>query len=323
MLHDRHRRLIEVTLEAAAPYGAALGGLNALTVHGLTRDRTRVIDLVTDRPIGAKGARAVEKALHRDGNQTERQHAGPEAGNFWHGGQRGAYEWTVRKPQAHEHPPIGGVTEYTCQKCWDRDYLGVNKAPRSRDPVDTPLGPVLHPEDAAGAKISDLARRGQVRDYTAVADLMDHYNPGELITFARRVDPALRDRDFAGLAHRLDSAPEVAFTAFGRLDPKGVSQLRDRFDGWPRDAREVGRAERDNARERSDPGRQRPERPGAAQERTQPQHDRCEPVRDFTAAARAAPDSPLARQPGNVTRLEIPPRGRRRQLSRDEPEIGR
>lgn len=48
---------------------------------------------------------------------------------------------------------------------------------------------MLHPEDAAGAKVADLARRGRMRDYAATADLLEHYKPGELIGFARRLDP--------------------------------------------------------------------------------------------------------------------------------------
>lgn len=323
MLHDRHRRLIAVTLEAAAPYGAALGGRNALVVHGLTKDTTKVIDLVTSRQIGAKGARDVEKALKRDGNQIERMRSGPEMEQFWHGGQRGSFQWTVRKPEPHDHPPIGGMTKYACHKCWERDLLGVNRAPRSRDPVETSLGPVVHPEDAAGAKISDLARRGDARDYRTAGDLMDRYKPDELITFARRVDPTLRDRDVVGLAHRLDKAPELAFTWHGRMDSRGVSELRDRFADWPRDLRDVRRTDRGDTREHPDHDRNRSERPESGQERIEPQPVRAVPVRDLTAAARTAPDSPLARQAGNGTRQSIHPRARQRELSRDEPEIGR
>lgn len=293
MLHDRHRRLIAVTLEAAAPFGAALGGLNALAVHGLTKDTTKVIDLVANRRIGPGAARAAEKALHRAGIQTERRNDKAELENTWPGSEKSTFQWHVRTPQPHDHPPIGGVTKYQCPKCLDRDYLGLSQAPRSRDPVRTPLGPVLHPEDAAGAKINDLARRGRMRDYTTAADLLDRYSPAQLISFGRRLDPTLSNRDFAGLARNLDRTSEVAFTAFGRLDSRGVSRLRDRFADWPRDDREVGRAERGTARER--PGRQQPERSGPARERPQPR-----PV-------------PVVQRPMPVVR----PR------ARPEPELGR
>jgi hypothetical protein len=70
--------------------------------------------------------------------------------------------------------------------------------------VPTELGPVLYPEDAAGQKVADLARRGRILDYAYTADLLEHYSPADLIGFARRLDPSLDRQDFANLARRLD-----------------------------------------------------------------------------------------------------------------------
>src|SRR6266851_2200466 len=172
MLRDRHRRLIQVTLEAAAPYGAALGGRNALAVHGLSARATKLIDVVTSRDSVPEAAAAVEQALRQAGYQADRQPQAPELENTWPPAREAAAEWHVRKPEPHGHPPIGGIRDYYCLQCHDRDYLGLSRAPRSRDPVRTDLGPVLHPEDAAGQKVCDLTRRGRVRDYAAAADLL-------------------------------------------------------------------------------------------------------------------------------------------------------
>jgi len=320
MLRDRHRRLIQVTLEAAAPYGVALGGRNALAVHGLTRQTTKLIDVVTSRDTVPEAAAAVQAALRQAGYQANRQQQAPELENAWPGGRDTAAEWHVRKPEPHDHPPIGGIDKYQCPKCFDHDYLGLSRAPRSRDPVPTDLGPVLHPEDAAGQKVADLARSGRIRDYTATADLLDHYSPAELIGFARRLDPSLRRQDFAHLAQRLDELPEIALTAMGALEPRDVPRLRERFATWPRDTRQIrpGRSQRERtAPSRDLPGRQRPEHP-------EPDHPARHP-RDLPELQPARPGSVTearARERSDVDRV-IAPRAREREADRDGPEIER
>lgn len=342
MLDDRHRRLIAVSLEAAAPYGAALGGRNALAVHGLARATSKVIDLVTSREAGPQAVKAVEKALAKAGLEAERYHDPVGLENTWPGGRDSAAQWRVCTPQPHDHPAIGGITAYKCPKCLDRDYLALSRAPRSRDPVNTDLGPVLHPEDAAGQKIGDLARRRLVRDYASASDLLERYSPAQLIGFARRQDPSLSERDFAGLARHLDTAPEIAFTGLGTMTPEQASRLRERFTIWPRDERQVGRAERGDTPERAAPGREhagrsalprahtelRPVPVMQLSERARPgdrqsQAIRPEPVRDLTSAERTAPVATLARQPGTSARQGIPSRTRKREQARDDREIGR
>jgi len=325
MLRDRQRRLIQVTLEAAAPYGAALGGRNALAVHGLTRQTTKLIDVVTSRDTVPEAAAAVQAALRQAGYQANRQQQAAELENTWPGGRDTAAEWHVRKPEPHDHPPIGGIDKYQCPKCFDHDYLGLSRAPRSRDPVPTDLGPVLHPEDAAGQKVADLARSGRIRDYTATADLLDHYSPAELIGFARRLDPSLRRQDFAHLAQRLDELPEIALTAMGALEPRDVPRLRERFATWPRNTRQIrpGRSQRERtAPSRDLPGRQRPEHP-------EPDHPARHP-RDLHGIephhgepARPGPGSDTQAHERSAADRIIARRGREREADRDGPEIER
>jgi hypothetical protein len=326
MLRDRHRRLIQVTLEAAAPYGAALGGRNALAVHGLSGQGTKVIDVVTSRDTVPQAAGAIQAALRRAGYRADRQPQAPELENTWPGGRDTAAEWHVRKPEPHDHPPIGGIRDYQCTKCFDRDYIGLSRAPRSHDPVQTELGPVLHPEDAAGAKVADLARRGRIRDYAATADLLKHYKPAELIGFARRLDPSLDRQDFANLAQRLDRAPEVAFTYSGLHRPEEVTRVKDQFVPWPRDPQQIEIGLDRPQRERAAPGRDRSGR--ARPERPEPRH--AKQPRDVpgrqphrTEIARPGPGRDT-RAPGRPdAERVISRRGREREVDRDGPETGR
>jgi hypothetical protein len=309
MLGDRQRRLIQVTLEAAAPYGAALGGRNALAVHGLSSQTAKQIDVVTSRDTVPEAGAAVQAALQRAGYQADRQPEAPELENTWPGGRDTAAEWHVRKPAPHDHPPIGGIRDYYCLKCHDRDYLGLSRAPRSRDPVQTDLGPVLHPEDAAGAKVADLARRGRIRDYAATADLLEHYSPAQLIRFARRLDPSLDRPDFARAAERLDQFPEIAFTAMRALEPEDVPRLRDRFASWPRDARQIETGADRPQRERSAPGR----------DRSEPTRRAPQPRQAVPARSEPSPSSQAPKQP-DVDRVIT--RRRKREAERDGPELG-
>jgi hypothetical protein len=117
-------------------------------------------------------------------------------------------------------------------------------AARSRDPVLTEAGPVVHPEAAAGGKAVMLARRGQVRDYADTAALLGRWTPAELAGFARRLDPALAPRHLAEIARRLDRLPDHAFGPYG-LDIPGPNRraalVRERFAAWPRDPRALSR----------------------------------------------------------------------------------
>jgi hypothetical protein len=68
---------------------------------------------------------------------------------------------------------------------------------RSREPVMMELGPVLALEDVAGGKVCALASRVEPRDYADTAQMLERFTPGELIGFARRLDPGLTALDFA------------------------------------------------------------------------------------------------------------------------------
>lgn len=65
--------------------------------------------------------------------------------------------------------------------------------------------------------------------------------PGQLIALARRLDPGLTGRDFAGIATQLASIADTSFARYG-LSPAQITALRERFTAWPRTTQAVRQA---------------------------------------------------------------------------------
>ena len=116
---------------------------------------------------------------------------------------------------------------------------------RAREPVSMDVGPVLDLEDVAGGKICALAGRVEPRDYADTAAMLGRFSAAQLIGFARRLDPGLEGRDFAGAGRRLDQLPDQIFAVIG-LGEQHIAAVRERFASWPRTA-EV--ADRESASE--------------------------------------------------------------------------
>jgi hypothetical protein len=62
---------------------------------------------------------------------------------------------------------------------------------------------------------------------------MQHFTIGQLIGFAKRLDPGLRDEDFTDADRRLDYVEDEWFALLG-LSGWDVARLRERFTAWPR-----------------------------------------------------------------------------------------
>jgi hypothetical protein len=147
-----HRRIATVALRAAARHGFALGGSNALLAHGIISRPALDVNLLVDRKDGVRAAaEPVLEALRQNGFTAQ--------SDSQSGGLAG---WSVT---GH-----GGRHRELRLAC----------SPRSRDPVPTDDGPVVHLEDAAGGKVGMLARRGQVCDYADTAALLGRWTPVEL-----------------------------------------------------------------------------------------------------------------------------------------------
>ncbi len=218
-----HGRIASIALRAAARFGFALGGGNALIAHGVVDRLTRDVDLVTDRETGVLAAKGpVEEALRREGFAMQRRDLASGLADLFPDWEEAAADWHVTAPNGR------------------RTDLEMVYFDRSREPVLMDVGPVLHLEDAAGNKVCALAGRVEPRDYVDTAALLGRWNPAKLIGFARRLDPGLMDSDYAAAAQRLDRMPDEKFTPFW-LTGQAVAALRERFAAWPRDARAVSR----------------------------------------------------------------------------------
>ncbi len=213
---DFHRAVAATALRAAARYGFALGGGNALIAYGLIDRPTQDVDLFTDREHGVRAAAgAVETALRGAGYTVEREDSASDLADIFDGMGDGLAEWLITGPDG---------AQMTLQMAYFE---------RDRRPVTMDLGPVLDLEDVVGWKVVALASRVEPRDYVDVAAALDHYTVGALIAMARRLNPGLESRDFADAGRQLDRMPDRVFARYG-LGPEDVARLRERFTAWPR-----------------------------------------------------------------------------------------
>jgi hypothetical protein len=211
---DLHREVAGVALRAAARYGFALGGGNALIAHGIIDRPTEDIDLFTDREHGvAAAADAVEAALRQAGYTAERQDKTAGLAEVFEGMGDGLAEWIITTP--------GGAQLLLQMAYFDR----------GRRPVLMEFGPVLDLDDALGSKVAALATE---RDYLDVATaLARSYSVAQLIALALALDPGLTAEDFADAGQRLDRLRDDRFTPYG-LTPDDITRLRKRFAARPR-----------------------------------------------------------------------------------------
>lgn len=215
-IDELHREVAAVCLRAAAGHGFALAGGNALIAHGIIDRPTDDVDLFSDQEAGVAAAgQAVEDALREAGFRAERRDKTGSLGDIFDGMGEGLAEWIITAP--------GGQQTMLQMAYFDR----------SHGPVTMDVGPVLDLEDLAGSKVCALASRVEPRDYVDTAAALKRYTADELISFARRLDPGLEDRDFADAGRQLDRMPDGVFARYG-LGPRSVAGLRQRFKAWPR-----------------------------------------------------------------------------------------
>ena len=177
---------------------------------------TQDVDLFTDDEAGVTAAAgAVEVALREAGLRLERVDLACGLADVFEGMGEGLAEWVVTAP--------GG----------EQMVLQLAYFDRAAEPVIMDVGPVLDLQDVIGGKACALASRAEPRDYIDVAAILHRYEPDQIISLARRLDPGLEDRDFADAGRRLDQWGDRVFAAFG-LSPADIAALRQRFTTWPR-----------------------------------------------------------------------------------------
>jgi Nucleotidyl transferase AbiEii toxin, Type IV TA system len=217
---ELHRQVAAVALRAAAPHGFAIGGGNALIAHGIIDRPTQDLDLVTDQEHGVEAAaEAVEAALRAAGYEVEREDKTAGLADIFEGMGQGLAEWTVT---------AAGGRQMILQMAYFERLPGAQ-------PVIMEFGPVLDLEDAVGWKTVALAARAVPRDYFDVAAALQRFTIDQLIGFAKRLDPGLRDEDFADAGQRLDRVEDGWFASLG-ISGRDVARLRDQFAAWPRSA---------------------------------------------------------------------------------------
>jgi Nucleotidyl transferase AbiEii toxin, Type IV TA system len=210
------REVATIALRTAARHGFALAGGNALIAHGIVDRPTDDVDLFSDQETAVTDAAdAVEGALRQAGFEAERRDRTGGLEEVFYGMGEGLAEWIITAP--------GGQQTMLQMAYFDR----------TRGPVTMDVGPVLDLEDLAGSKVCALASRVEPRDYIDTAAALQRYSVGQLIGFARRMDPGLEDRDFADAGAQLDRMPDGVFTRYG-LTPADVTRLRAEFTAWPR-----------------------------------------------------------------------------------------
>jgi hypothetical protein len=210
------REVAVIALRAAARHGFALAGGNALIAHGIIDRPTDDVDLFSDQETGvAAAAQAVEDALREAGFQAERRDRTGGLEDLFEGMSEGLAEWIITAPDGQQ------------------TMLQIAHFDRNHGPVTMDVGPVLDLEDLAGWKTVALVSRVEPRDYVDMAAALEHYTVDQLISFAKRLDPGLDDRDFADAGRQLDQMPDRVFTRY-RLGQQDVVRLRKRFTGWPR-----------------------------------------------------------------------------------------
>jgi hypothetical protein len=215
-IDELQREVATIALRTAARHGFALAGGNALIAHGIIDRPTDDVDLFSDQETAvAAAADAVEGALRAAGFEAERRDQAGGLEDVFYGLGEGLAEWVITAP--------GG----------EQTMLQMAYFDRTRGPVTMDVGPVLDLEDLAGSKVCALASRVEPRDYVDTAAALQRYSADQLISFARRLDPGLEDRDFADAGTQLDRMPDGLFTRYG-LTPQDVARLRQQFAAWPR-----------------------------------------------------------------------------------------
>jgi len=211
---DFQREVTRIALAAASQHGFALGGGQALVAHGVVSRPTEDIDLFADADGAVQAALSpVQAALSYVGMEVSAMPEDSDLGEMFGGFQNDFAEFEVRRGD-------------------ESVKLTLARFDRRLDPVDTPIGPVLHIDDVIGSKVAAMATRAEPRDYVDVAAALDAFSRMELLAMAGQSDPALTADEVAESMRALDQLPDAAFHIW--IDPARVADLRARFDDWPR-----------------------------------------------------------------------------------------
>jgi hypothetical protein len=148
---DFQREVARIALSVASRHGFALGGGQALVAHGVVSRPTEDIDLFADIDGAVQAASSpIRAALSDQGMEVEALAGDSDLGELFGGFENDFAEFEVRRGD-------------------EAVRLTLARFDRRLDPVDMPVGPVLHLHDVIGSKVAAMATRAEPRDYVDVA----------------------------------------------------------------------------------------------------------------------------------------------------------
>jgi hypothetical protein len=218
-IDERHADIARVALAAAGrKYQVALGGQNALRVHGVSDRVTHDIDLFVRRARHVTRASGViADALEQAGYRVELVEVADSQG-LWPDTGNEMREFEVFPPD--DGDPVQVQIAYFA---WT--------ATVARD-----VGPVCTLDYLAARKVVALLERHKVRDYLDIAALTDAgYTLDDLARLAHEQDPGLKPEDFGEVGVHLDR--NITDRHLARDMPAGKTPewVRTAFATWPRE----------------------------------------------------------------------------------------
>ena len=198
-------RLARIGLEVLGGRGFVLGGGHAVELHGMASRPSEDIDLFS--PVrGSPGEAAADLiAAYRNG---------------------GFDVAVLRETADLVQIEVTGAGGAACKV-----DLGVFW--RSRTPVLLEVGPVLHPDDAAGGKMDALFNRWAPRDYLDINSILasGRYTRRQLLDIAAGHNPGFSPQMFAESLSYLRDIPDREFVAY-EASAELITLMRRVFAEW-------------------------------------------------------------------------------------------
>lgn len=201
-----HEALTRIGLDAGQRYGFALAGGYAMQAAGFLKRPSADVDLFTDwerRSDFDSGSRAIIDAYRAAGLSVEVE---------------------------RRHDTFTRLTVSDGERT-AKVELGLET--RANEPVQTSIGPVLHPDDAVANKMRALYDRARACDFVDLDAVLrsGRYDRSLLLQLAERADITFDRSMFAGALAKAVLLDDGEFTQYG-LSSADLSGLRDQFALW-------------------------------------------------------------------------------------------
>jgi hypothetical protein len=205
-LDSFHRDLARIGLEAGEPYGFALAGGYAVQAAGLLRRPTEDIDLFTPWERRADFGAATQAIIDA---------------------YRGA-GLSVRAERRHDT-----FIRLTVSDGVQRAKVELGVDPRAKPPVHTPIGLVLHPDDAVANKMRAVYERSHACDFIDIGAALQsgRYDRSTLLRLAQDSDITFDRRAFADALAKAQHLDAAEFARYG-VAGENLDALRQEFASW-------------------------------------------------------------------------------------------